>query len=153
MEGILTIVNGEQSGYIQARIRTQTPSNFGGGYVPLDVYAESLDQQLRGRTHLELGGEQPFAVQVKTEISDPDGKKKKVKVLKILRAGPGEQLGIGLSVISISGLSARVSVQAQYYSEDGVLVGSTSWIDFDLQSGRRDSKSFTFRRGDLVGSH
>src|SRR5437879_723333 len=50
-EGIFTIVNGEQSGYLQARLRTQQPPSFGGGYVPLDIYANNLDPELSGRTH------------------------------------------------------------------------------------------------------
>jgi hypothetical protein len=142
-DGIFAIINGEQSGYIEALVYvSRTYSGI--------VRVENLHPKFYGREYVKTDITFKFAVRVKTEVVDPDGRKKKVKAPIVARAGPGEQITIGFTLTSIYDPPSTAAIIVEYFSNEGVLLGRTEPVLFQFQRNQRAAKSWTFRRSDLT---
>lgn len=142
VRAVFSVVNGERTGYVELELASSNPRSG-----QIDVY--NLDPEARARGILEDRRPSRAAFDAETKVVDPDGKSRTVKFVRVLRAGPGEQISIGFKLFLYSDQHATVGVVVAYYSEAGELIGRTQPHSLDIYDNQITSKSMTFLRRDL----
>ncbi len=136
VDAVFTAVNAERTGYLEAEL-------FTTAYVRV----ENMDRQFPGSGLLRPGSVLHASFDTKVETIDGNGRKQKQKIVKVTRAGPGEQITFAFKHDSTG---ANVNITLIYYDENGSVVGRTPpytvWVADTLQ---RTSTAVTFTRQDL----
>jgi hypothetical protein len=140
IDGMFSVINGEVNGHIEVNLTVLARS---GG---VDVM--SFTPGVPGSVWWRSGTSGKFGMHVKESV-DVGGQRKSIKVPRVARAGPGENITLGLRcpVAETAGVSAEVVVE--YYDDSGSFVGRTEPRRFHVPQHKRSAMGWTFRRRDL----
>lgn len=135
---VFTAINAEHTGYLEAEILSSHT---------VDVINGDLSFGGSGVVNPRT----PFRVALKgtVQTTGENGKPQKQKIVKTLRAGPGEQLTLGFRVREYTS-TTYVTVTLFYYDDAGVLQGRTLPVEFSFRDDhRRNVSAMTFTRSEL----